>query len=1360
MRKQKLISTLTAASIILQIGAPVFAYEDPQGEGGQTVPELRLFRNLVDFSGDNANVWDILPKGTPGPDVNDNIVMVRGSVSEEVRSGVESHAGYIFTGNGPVRMCDGDIYGDVIFGNDALFSWDYGYTNTFGDYYFLGDYGSNPNNSFYRKNGGSRRFSDNNFVFVNRILNTDDVITQSLTDDPDNRFYLMRNIGGFSLDNSLLQGSGSNTGRLIEMLAQEQSAVPDKIWESLHKYSSYIENTADGYPVYSAIEGNIDYYDSNPYQLSFSEFVSRYSYTNSHSILEPGRYTLTSPGSGNGNYNTSYIFLDGSSNYTFNIKSDLDMTGVVFVVLNSTDSECARFVLDKNVDLTFGYTNTSSMGQGFICVTPNKAGIVTPDEWIDYTKNQQPSQADPTALYDGISIPSIYIFGKGSNKIDIQRACTIEAYVGLFDSQYAMSTSCIEMEDSGFVNFYGRLMVPNLRANNMLKINYCPAPDAHLIPAPTGISEPTDTNTPTPVPTDTSTPTPVPTDTNTPTPEPTNTNTPIPEPTDTSTPTPTPILLVYENPLFRHQLDMTGTSKGLWDISFGKNAPDKASDNTVMSRAVPQRSQGGSPDYYSNYIFEGNGDVIMPDGHFLGDAVFGENATWDLQYSHAYNFDGDVMFFGKAESSIKDAFSNSEKSGVSDLRMNNLVLLNRSVPNGQLMAETMYRRYDLPNLFMRGEFSYTFDASLVKCDYGQVAPVLESSNTYFNSSDSDLIKEKTRYYEAFLREDDSEYPVADEVKQIMDLNYSSSVGYYTSDAFIRSFGSRNKNSNVFIPAGEYHIRDTKNCTWNSKIVSDPDDVIYFFLDGNEYYKIYLESDYDMTGVVFVVLNKNNLVDAAFILNKDVDITYGYSNIHNGYVSGFVSASTISSKNMSPDEWLAKVTSDLDAAKNIEQYYTSDNRPEIYILGMGNNTINFIREGVLEAYVGLFDSDYSNSASEISFLDTIDTHVFGRFMTPNISSMNPIYVNYCPAPDMWEYYGPINTPADTNTPTPKPTDTNTPTPIPTETNTPIPTETDTPVPTETNTPVPTDTNTPVPTDTNTPTPVPPTATSTSTPVPPTATSTPTPKPTVTNTPVPPTATSTPTPEPTATDTPTPEPMATDTPTPEPTATDTPTPEPTATNTPVPPTATSTPVPPTATSTPTPEPTEEDEPDPTPAIKKVKVEAEIDEDEIELNWNKVKKVTGYKIYRKTGNEDFKLLKTIKSVKRTNYSDESVKNGKTYTYKVVGYKGDFEGAGKETTIFYLDPVVLTKAKNVKTKSIKVTWESNSKATGYEVTYTLDDKPKSITIKGSAKTQTTIKKLTKNKSYLISVRAYKTVSGKIYYSDWSAEKSVKIKK
>ena len=75
-------------------------------------------------------------------------------------------------------------------------------------------------------------------------------------------------------------------------------------------------------------------------------------------------------------------------------------------------------------------------------------------------------------------------------------------------------------------------------------------------------------------------------------------------------------------------------------------------------------------------------------------------------------------------------------------------------------------------------------------------------------------------------------------------------------------------------------------------------------------------------------------------------------------------------------------------------------------------------------------------------------------------------------------------------------------------------------------------------------------------------------------------------------------------------------------------------------------------------------------------------------------------------------------------------------------------------------MTWIGNSKATGYEVTYTLDDTPKTITIKGSGKTETTIKKLIKNKSYLVSVRAYKTVSGNTYYSDWSAEKSVKVKK
>ena len=51
-------------------------------------------------------------------------------------------------------------------------------------------------------------------------------------------------------------------------------------------------------------------------------------------------------------------------------------------------------------------------------------------------------------------------------------------------------------------------------------------------------------------------------------------------------------------------------------------------------------------------------------------------------------------------------------------------------------------------------------------------------------------------------------------------------------------------------------------------------------------------------------------------------------------------------------------------------------------------------------------------------------------------------------------------------------------------------------------------------------------------------------------------------------------------------------------------------------------------------------------------------------------------------------------------------------------------------------------------------------MTIKKAATTSTTVKKLTKGKKYYVCVRTYQKVSGKTYYSTWSASKNVTIKK
>ena len=79
-------------------------------------------------------------------------------------------------------------------------------------------------------------------------------------------------------------------------------------------------------------------------------------------------------------------------------------------------------------------------------------------------------------------------------------------------------------------------------------------------------------------------------------------------------------------------------------------------------------------------------------------------------------------------------------------------------------------------------------------------------------------------------------------------------------------------------------------------------------------------------------------------------------------------------------------------------------------------------------------------------------------------------------------------------------------------------------------------------------------------------------------------------------------------------------------------------------------------------------------------------------------------------------------------------------------------------------VKWKKVSGVTGYEVQYSTDKKfkkgVKKVTVKKGATTSTTIKKLTKKKTYYVKVRAYLTIGKSTFHSKWSGVKSVKITK
>ncbi len=121
------------------------------------------------------------------------------------------------------------------------------------------------------------------------------------------------------------------------------------------------------------------------------------------------------------------------------------------------------------------------------------------------------------------------------------------------------------------------------------------------------------------------------------------------------------------------------------------------------------------------------------------------------------------------------------------------------------------------------------------------------------------------------------------------------------------------------------------------------------------------------------------------------------------------------------------------------------------------------------------------------------------------------------------------------------------------------------------------------------------------------------------------------------------------------------------------------------------------------------------------------------------------------------------KVGTYKVtVKFKGEYSGT--ETLKFKINPRE-TKVSEIKAGKGKLSVKISKKKTqnsGYQLQGSSSKKFKNartITLKGYDSTKYTFKGLKSRKTYYVRVRAYKTVDGKKYYSDWSSYKSKKTK-
>lgn len=119
---------------------------------------------------------------------------------------------------------------------------------------------------------------------------------------------------------------------------------------------------------------------------------------------------------------------------------------------------------------------------------------------------------------------------------------------------------------------------------------------------------------------------------------------------------------------------------------------------------------------------------------------------------------------------------------------------------------------------------------------------------------------------------------------------------------------------------------------------------------------------------------------------------------------------------------------------------------------------------------------------------------------------------------------------------------------------------------------------------------------------------------------------------------------------------------------------------------------------------------------------------------------------------------------TYKVIVTLKD-NYSGKKTLSFTINPKgtaisSLSKSK----KAFTAKWKRQSAQTsGYQLLYSTNSKFKSrnkyVTVSSYKTTSKTIKKLAAKKKYYVKIRTYKSVSGKKYYSGWSAAKTVVTK-
>lgn len=171
-------------------------------------------------------------------------------------------------------------------------------------------------------------------------------------------------------------------------------------------------------------------------------------------------------------------------------------------------------------------------------------------------------------------------------------------------------------------------------------------------------------------------------------------------------------------------------------------------------------------------------------------------------------------------------------------------------------------------------------------------------------------------------------------------------------------------------------------------------------------------------------------------------------------------------------------------------------------------------------------------------------------------------------------------------------------------------------------------------------------------------------------------------------------------------------------------------------------------------------------ITVKWEKLKSVTGYWIYRKTGTSgSYKLIKKLKGANTTSYTDSSISPNGSYSYKIRAYKTvkkkDYSSSYSNEVLAKTNlekPSIRATSAPSPTKA-KLSWKKTDGAKGYQIYRASSSKgkyTKSGTITRENVVSYTNTGLVPNKTYYYKVRAYTTVNKAKIYSKFSSVVSI----